>query len=136
MNCSFDGSGVKGRLAYNISNGLTLGANLSHDEAFDTRFTADIKYRFGSNGYGAPSSKKEWEAPVIKALTEPVKNRDVRVHDKSGDLKGNPCNPQSQDASRHGHHYHCSAFGSSASIFNRGLQWMTSTATFNPTNPK
>ena len=50
-----DGSGVKGRLAYNISNGLTLGANLSYDEAFDTRFTDDIKYRFGSNGYGTPS---------------------------------------------------------------------------------
>ena len=45
-----DGSGVKGRLAYNISNGLTLGANLSCDKAFDTRFAADIKYRFGSNG--------------------------------------------------------------------------------------
>ena len=58
-----DGSGVKGRLAYNISNGLTLGANLSYDEAFDTRFTDDIKYRFGSNGYGTPSiaSKNEKE---------------------------------------------------------------------------
>ena len=32
-----------------------LNASLSYDEAFDTRFTDDIKYRFGSNGYGTPS---------------------------------------------------------------------------------
>ncbi len=76
-----DGSGIKGRLAYNISNGLTLGANLSYDEAFDTRFTADIKYRFGSNGYGAPSSKKKWKTPAIEALSATPANRDVRVHD-------------------------------------------------------
>ncbi|MCP9810089.1 carbamoyl-phosphate synthase, partial [Cyanobium sp. HWJ4-Hawea] len=43
----------------------------------------DLKYRFGSNGYGAPSSKKQWKTPVIQALTETVKHRDVRVHDKA-----------------------------------------------------
>jgi hypothetical protein len=77
-----DGSGVRGRLAYNISNGLTAGVNLSYDQAFDARFSADIKYRFGANGYGAPSAKKAWQTPVIQALTDTVKNRDVRVHDK------------------------------------------------------
>ena len=76
-----DGSGVNGRLAYNISNGLTAGVNLSYDQAFETRFSADLKYRFGSNGYGAPSKKKAWQTPVIQALTETVKHRDVRVHD-------------------------------------------------------
>jgi len=76
-----DGSGVRGRLAYNISNGLTAGVNLSYDQAFDTRVSADIKYRFGANSYGAPSAKKEWKTPVIQALTETVRNRDVRVHD-------------------------------------------------------
>ncbi|KZR71578.1 hypothetical protein PMIT1313_00241 [Prochlorococcus marinus str. MIT 1313] len=76
-----DGSGVKGRLAYNISNGLTLGANLSYDEAFDTRFTADIKYRFGSNGYGAPSKSEPAVMPAIQALSATPANRDVRVHD-------------------------------------------------------
>jgi hypothetical protein len=74
-----DGSGIRGRLAYNLTNGLIVGANLSYDQAFDTRVSADIKYRFGANGYGAPSAKKEWKAPVIQALTETVKNRDVRV---------------------------------------------------------
>ncbi|WP_254940534.1 carbamoyl-phosphate synthase [Cyanobium sp. Morenito 9A2] len=78
-----DGSGVLGRLAYDISNGLTIGTNLSYDSAYETRFSADIKYRFGSNGYGAPSKKKAWEKPTIKALTETVKHRDVRVHDKN-----------------------------------------------------
>ena len=77
-----DGSGIRGRLAYNLTNGLIVGANLSYDQAFDTRVSADIKYRFGANGYGAPSAKKEWKAPVIQALTETVKNRDVRAHDK------------------------------------------------------
>ena len=76
-----DGSGVRGRLAYNLSNGLTIGANLSYDQAFNTRFSADLKYRFGSNGYGAPSNKRAWETPVIQALSSTVKNRDVRVHD-------------------------------------------------------
>ena len=78
-----DSSGVNGRLAYNISNGLTAGVNLSYDQAFETRFSADLKYRFGSNGYGAPSKKKAWQTPVIQALTETVKNRDVRVHDSA-----------------------------------------------------
>ncbi len=76
-----DGSGVLGRLSYNISNGLTAGINLSYDQAFETRFSADFKYRFGSDGYGAPSAKKEWKSPVIQALTENVKHREVRVHD-------------------------------------------------------
>ena len=77
-----DGSGVLGRLAYAINNGLTVGANLSYDEAFDTRFSADIKWRFNTNGItNSEKQKKAWEKPTIKALTESVKNRDVRVHD-------------------------------------------------------
>ena len=78
-----DGSGVRGRLAYNLSNGLTVGANLSYDQAFETRFSADLKYRFGSNGYGAPSIRKQQPAvmPVIQALSTAPANRDVRVHD-------------------------------------------------------
>ncbi|WP_255124716.1 carbamoyl-phosphate synthase [Synechococcus lacustris] len=77
-----DGSGVLGRVSYNISNGLTAGVNLSYDQAFETRVSADIKYRFGANGYRAPSAKKAWQTPVIQALTDTVKNRDVRVHDQ------------------------------------------------------
>ena len=75
-----DGSGVLGRVSYNIGNGLTAGVNLSYDQAFETRFSADLKYRFGSNRAGAPSKMKVWQTP---ALTETVKHRDVRVHDFS-----------------------------------------------------
>jgi len=77
-----DGSGVNGRLAYNISNGLIAGVNLSYDQAFETRFSADLKYRFGSNNKNQ-SEKKAWQTPVIQSLTESVRNRDVRVHDYS-----------------------------------------------------
>ncbi len=78
-----DGSGVRGRLAYNLTNGLTVGANLSYDQAFETRVSADIKYRFGNNGYGAPSIRKQQPVvmPVIQALSTTPANRDVRVHD-------------------------------------------------------
>ena len=79
-----DGSGVRGRLAYNLTNGLTVGANLSYDQAFETRVSADIKYRFGANGYGAPSIRKQQQPvvmPVIQALSTTPANRDVRVHD-------------------------------------------------------
>ena len=78
-----DGSGIRGRLAYNLTNGLIVGANLSYDQAFEARVSADLKYRFGANGYGVPSKKKAWQAPVIQALTESVKHRDVRVRDKA-----------------------------------------------------
>jgi len=81
-----NGSGVRGRLAYNLTNGLTVGANLSYDQAFDTRVSGDIKYRFGANGYGAPSIRKQQQVvmPVIQALSATPANRDVRVHDTTG----------------------------------------------------
>ena len=78
-----NGSGVRGRLAYNLTNGLTVGGNLSYDKAFDTRLSADIKYRFGANGYGAPSIRKQQPVvmPVIQSLSTTPAIRDVRVHD-------------------------------------------------------
>ena len=75
-----DGSGVRGRLAYEISNGLTAGVNVSYDEAFETRVSTDIKVRFG--GASTTSQRKEvQQLPVINALTLTPSNRDVRVHD-------------------------------------------------------
>ena len=79
-----DGSAVRGRLAYEISNGLTAGLNVSHDfqesDHFETRVSADLKVRFG----GARTTamlKKVQQLPVINALTSTPSNRDVRVHD-------------------------------------------------------
>ena len=75
-----DGSGVRGPLAYEISNGLTAGVNVSYDEAFDTRVSADLKVRFG----GASTTAAKLiirENPTINALTASPKNRVVRFHD-------------------------------------------------------
>jgi len=77
---STDGSGVLGRVAYEISNGLTAGVNISYDEAFETRVSADIKVRFG--GASTTAQRKDvQQLPVINALTSSPSNRDVRVHD-------------------------------------------------------
>ncbi len=85
-----DGSGVQVALDYVIADGLTLGVNLSHDEAFDTRFSGNISYRFGSNSSATAIEKKAWEMPTIKSLSESVKNRNIRVHDAK-DLRSSTC---------------------------------------------
>ena len=77
---SADGSGVLGRVAYDISDGLTAGVNISYDEAFETRVSADIKVRFGGASTTA-KRKAVQQLPVINALTSTPSNRDVRVHD-------------------------------------------------------
>jgi len=82
-----DGSGVLGRLAYEMTSGVTAGVNISYDEAFDTRVSADLKVRFGGPSTTA-ATKKKWENPTINALTVSPKNRDVRVHDEKGGMTG------------------------------------------------
>ena len=80
-----DGSGVLGRVAYEVSNGLTAGMNISYDEAFETRVSADLKVRFG--GPATTAQRKEvQQQPVINALTSTPSNRHVRVHDNTVDL--------------------------------------------------
>lgn len=79
-----DGSGVRGRLAYDITQGFTAGVNISYDEAFDTRVSADLQVRFGGPSTTA-AKKKKWENPTINALTASPKNRDIRVHDKGAE---------------------------------------------------
>ena len=75
-----DGSGVLGRLAYEMTSGVTAGVNISYDKAFDTRVSADLKVRFG--GASTTAQRKEvQQLPVINALTSTPSNRDVRVHD-------------------------------------------------------
>ena len=75
-----DGSGVRGRLAYEMTSGVTAGVNVSYDEAFDTRVSADLKVRFGGASTTA-QRKAVQQLPVINALTSTPSNRDVRVHD-------------------------------------------------------
>lgn len=73
-------SGVRGRLAYEMTSGVTAGLNISYDKVFDTRVSADIKVRFGGASTTA-QRKKVTELSVINALTSTPQNRDVRVHD-------------------------------------------------------
>ena len=54
--------------------------NISYDEAFETKVSADIKVRFGGASTTA-QRKKVQEQPVINALTATPRNRGVRVHD-------------------------------------------------------
>jgi hypothetical protein len=76
-----DSSGVLGRVAYEISGGLTAGVNISYDEAFETRVSADLKVRFG--GPKRTSQRKEvQQQPVINFLTSTPAKRDIRVHDQ------------------------------------------------------
>ena len=75
-----DGSGLLGRLAYEMTSGVTAGVNISYDKAFDTRVSADLKVRFG--GASTIAQRKEvQQLPVINALTTILSHRDVRVHD-------------------------------------------------------
>jgi len=76
-----DSSGILGRLAYSINNGLTIGTNLSYDSAFEARFSADIKWRFNTNG--GPGKEQPKTNAAIDALTSTPRHRDVRVHDDS-----------------------------------------------------
>ena len=63
-----------------MTSGVTAGVNISYDEAFDTRVSADLKVRFG--GASTTAQRKEvQQQPVINALTSSPSHRDVRVHD-------------------------------------------------------
>ena len=92
-----NGNSVRGRLEYNIANGLTTGINIAYDPPFSEGYSsgdfyktlnlsADLKWRFGANGYGAPSIRKQQPVvmPVIQALSATPANRDVRIHDAGG----------------------------------------------------
>jgi hypothetical protein len=72
---------VKSRLAYDIANGVTVGFTYSYDAAFQSVATGDIKWRFGTKGYGSPKKQKPVMTPVIQGLSTTPANRDVRVHD-------------------------------------------------------
>ena len=81
-----DGSGVLGRLAYELTSGVTAGVNISYDEAFETRVSADLKVRFG--GASTSAQRKEvQQQPVVNALTSSPSKRDIRVHDISAYVK-------------------------------------------------
>ena len=52
-----DGSGVLGRLAYEMTSGVTAGANISCVEAFGSRVFADLSVHFGGPSTAAAQSQ-------------------------------------------------------------------------------
>ena len=103
-------------LDYEIADGLTAGINVSYDEAFETRVSGNIEYRF-SSGNATEVEKKTWQTPVIQALTESVKHRDVRIHD-GAKITQQPCQKKSISTTKktNGSTYHCT----STNTFARG----------------
>ena len=83
-----DASGVQLKADYIIANGPTVGGKLSYDPVFNTAASANLKYRFGTNGYGSPSKRSQPSvmSPVIQALSSTPTNRDVRVADRGCDF--------------------------------------------------
>ena len=74
-----------------MGNGFSIGANLSYDDAFDERVSADILYRFASPKATTAPVHKAWNAPTIKGLSDGVNNRGVRVHDCQSPSQPEPC---------------------------------------------
>ena len=78
------GSGIFVWPVYANSNDLiTIGDRLSYDEALDTRFSADVTWRFKTNGAHRNEQKQTNTAKVY--LTSTTGYADVRLHDS------NPC---------------------------------------------
>lgn len=75
--------GIIGRIAYDMHKQIIIGANLSYDDSFDTRFSADITYRFSING--GRSEEVLTPNAAMNALTTTPSNRDIRVHDNTFD---------------------------------------------------
>ena len=76
-----DGSGVDLSLSYEAIPDLFFRANLSYDEAFETRVSGTITYRF-TNYNNESAKKKVYSTPVLASLSDTIDHRDVRVHDK------------------------------------------------------
>jgi hypothetical protein len=77
-----DGSGIKTRLAFDITQQLQAGVVYP----YDYNFTGNLKWRFG----GSSQTKKVESVlavnPIIQALSATPENRDVRVANNAGPL--------------------------------------------------
>ena len=86
-----NGSGLRLEVEYEISSSLTIGINASYDEAFETRLSGNIDYRFGT-GKATTTEKKAWEKPTIQSLTKAIEHRNIRVHDAVHRISRDACN--------------------------------------------
>ena len=74
-----NGSGALASLQWQVANGLYLKGTYSYDNAFESRATAGIEYRFGAN-----QDSREYSAP-LQTYLEPPGHRLVRIHDAESD---------------------------------------------------
>ena len=74
-----NGSGALASLQWQVANGLYLKGTYSYDNAFESRATAGIEYRFGAN-----QNSREYSAP-LQAYLAPPGHRLVRIHDAATD---------------------------------------------------
>jgi hypothetical protein len=73
----YNGSGARVALVYGWTNNLALGANISRDQAFQTRFSVNLTYSFRK------------PHPLVgqkQSIFESLNNRDIRVHDNGGNV--------------------------------------------------
>ena len=70
---SVNGSGARASLVYDWTKKVALGANLSRDQAFQTRFSVNLTYSFGR-----PNALSGQNQGMFRSL----QNRDIRVHDE------------------------------------------------------
>ena len=75
-----NGSGVDARLEYEPQSGAILGLNVSHDYAFDTRISGDVKWRFSTGKSNSSTNNKAKR--MINAISSSPNHRDVTVQDK------------------------------------------------------
>ena len=80
-----DGSGVKAELSYALADDLTVALKGTYDEAFETRISGNIVYKFGGGSSrqssGRSSSQSSLSDGLLIALNAVPEHRDVRVHD-------------------------------------------------------
>ena len=74
-----DGSGLKARLAVDVTKNIEFGGTYTYDDAFESRASADITWRFNTNG--GPGKETPKTNAAVEALTSTPSNRDVRLHD-------------------------------------------------------
>ena len=80
-----NGSGMKAELSYALAEDLTVALKGTYDEAFETRISGNIVYKFGGGSSRRSSGQTEAQSSLsdglLIALNAVPSHRDVRVHD-------------------------------------------------------
>ena len=75
-------------MAYDLSDQLQAGVVYTYDENFESRVSAEIKVRFGSD---TKSLSKIIGFPVLQGLSDNPRNRNIRVANSCGSIFPEDC---------------------------------------------